>query len=148
MVLFYPLSRDRTVMKSSISADHTPSHLQILMNNPKLCIAKRLGSLFVFCWFVFSSSSETQTDHAVSCFATPRTLEGGYLIAQLLPAALQHGTRAHFLGFHPRLPLHDTSLDFLTDVETSASPCNAHLDKAQLLERQPRQGKIREVGKI
>lgn len=79
-------------MKNFISADHTPFHLQILMNNPKLCKheQQRGWVLFVFCWFVFSSSSETQTDRAVSCFSTPRTLERGYLIAQLLPAALHN----------------------------------------------------------
>lgn len=60
----------------------------------------------------------------------------------------QRGTRAQFLGFHPRLPLHDTSLDFLTDLETLDSLCNAHLDEAQLLEGQPSQGKIRDGGKI
>lgn len=55
----------------------------------------------------------------------------------------QPGTQAHFLGFHPRLPLHDTSLDFLIDLETPDSPCSAHLDKAQLLEGQLQQGKTR-----
>jgi len=75
---------------------------------------------------------------------------GKRLLNTLAPASHSPrcGTWAQFLGFHPRFPLHDTSLDFLTDLETPDSPCNTHLDEAQLLEDQPMQGRIRDVGKI
>lgn len=86
-----------------------------------------------------------QVHHTVSCFSTPRTLERSRSTVQLLPGSW---ARAHFQDFHPRLPLPDTSLGFLPDLETSGLPCSAHLDEAQLLQGHSQPGKTRDVGKI
>lgn len=104
--------------------------------------AKKLGSLFVFWWFVFSSSSKVQTDHAVSCFSTLRTLEKGYLIPQLPPAALDNvGHELTFWAFTQDCHWIPPHWPFSVVWEHLA--CTSHLDEAQLQSVNPSKGKCR-----